>query len=39
MNPSDYFLWDCLIDNVYCTNAHTVQEFQVEIKAAARDNR
>jgi hypothetical protein len=24
---------------VYCTNAHTVQEFQVEIKAAARDNR
>jgi hypothetical protein len=31
INPCSYFLWGYLKDGVYCTNPHTVQEFQLEI--------
>jgi hypothetical protein len=37
MNHNNYFLWDYLIDRLYCTNTHTVQKLQAEIEAVTEE--
>jgi hypothetical protein len=37
MNPCNNFLWGYLKNYVYCTNLHTVQEFQAGIEAVAEE--